>query len=152
MYCCLRDSLAALFLLFLCSVPIAYITVASDSVWPYLYISMRIGRFILAAAVGFWVRRRYYKVIYKNEPLRKKSVFVVAVCICVGVLLHITNISEKLYLSMFARIYSPVSNTDLLLAILCEQLFSGDLYWSILICIAIVCFRFRKQDNSEENS
>lgn len=97
--------------------------------------------------------------------LRNVCVAVVLVFLCtipvfygliVAGFLHFTGTSQHVYgvISGMLWIYHP-DKTPLPLAVVWEQLFSGDLYWVLLLCLAIVfcptlsAFRGRRKSPSQ---
>lgn len=138
----------AILSLFLISVPITYMSVVANNAWQYLYISMRAVRILLVFAIGYLFRKRYYSIISNNEFSRKKIMLFLVILIFISLLLHISGMSEKLYFSISSslRIFWVESKFNILKAVLWEQFFCGDFYYSILLCSFTLFSRLRKRD------
>lgn len=138
----IRRIFVALILLFLCSTPIFYLIIAkTDKI--SLYITVRSLRLLLAILIGYKIRRENLGIYSNNEPQRKKSASLTLGIICISILLHLVGITPRLYLTISHTIgIYGLRSIPLFLAILWEQLFSGDLYWSILLCLAMVFLKY----------
>lgn len=133
-------------LLFLCSIPILYFSIyfnstGTDKVLTSVYVIARILRFLVLIVISCVIRKSSREILVCHMLLRKKVMNFVFCLICVSIWLHVVNITPPLYytVSDMVGIYH-LENTPLLLSVLWEQLFSGDLYWSILLSLSIVFF------------
>lgn len=133
----LKKIFVSILLLFLCSIPVFFLMVSLDTN-AYIYMSARILRFLLVIVIGCFIRKRNQKIL-NTEMLKMKFDYLILGIIIISLLLHYTNITPSLYgsISYSIGVYN-LETTPLFLAVLWEQLFSGDLYWSILLCLSIV--------------
>lgn len=134
-------------MIFLCSVPVFYIIVSHDlkyaiKAFSYPYAITQLLRFIAVVIIACIIRTKYRSIFVQHDVQRKGFMNVIIFCICISILLHIGDITPHLYgvISAMLRIFEP-ETTPLFLTILWEQLFSGELYWSILLATTIVFFR-----------
>ncbi len=136
---------AALLALFLCSVPLFYAVIFSVGGWQP-YVAARVIRFLLAAGIGWRFRRKGLLLFGDWEPERKRALLFVSACIAVSLLLHVTGVTPGLYWTITSTLgmMGPRADGHIAPAVLWEQLFSGDLYWSILFCLAFILVGSRK--------
>ncbi len=143
-----RQVLASTFLkvllLFLLSVPVFYfIDVATskganDSI-VYLNLGLRALRFLLVGALCWLTGRKNKGLFLQNPEQCKKILKVFAAAIVLCLIFHFDG--------FFAHLYGKVSNmigvytnaeSHLFLSVLWEQLFNGDLLWSVLLCFPLL--------------
>lgn len=138
----------AMSFLFLCSVPIAWI--ATRSILGSII--LKVTRFLLVIIISFIVRKKSQGIFDQSNAKRGRYMRIIVGAICVSVYLHYTNITFKIYgiISHSLGIYRET--TSPLLSILWEQIFGGDLYWSILVSLAIVFFDFKCRINKRSSS
>ena len=136
---------AALLALFLCSVPLFYAVIFSVGGWQP-YVAARVIRFLLAAGIGWRFRRKGLLLFGDWEPERKRALLFVSACIAVSLLLHVTGVTPGVYWTITSTLgmMGPQADGHIAPAVLWEQLFSGDLYWSILFCLAFILVGSRK--------
>lgn len=137
--------------LFLCSIPIAWI--ATRSVLGSII--LKATRFLLVIIISFIIRKKSQGIFDQNKAKRDKYICIIIGAICVSVCLHYADITPKLYgtISYSIGIYSEA--TPPFLSILWEQIFAGDLFWSILVSLTIVFFDFKcliNKHGSSENA
>lgn len=139
--------LAMTVLLYLFSVPIAYIT--SFSMWG-TYILMFV-RLLLIINFSVIIHKKCQAVLFSNESKRKKCLRVFLACDILAICLHFSNATAKLYgtISAMFRIYS--SDTPVFLLIVWEQLLGRGLYWSILLSFTIVFFNWKQLFNKHDS-
>ncbi len=131
-------SVAMLFL-FLCSTPIAWIATCSGVLGSII---LKATRFLLVIIISFIIRKRSQSIFAQSRAKKDKYLYIIIGAICVSVCLHYMNITTTLYgtISHSIGIYSETMPP--FLSILWEQIFAGDLFWSILISLLIVFFDF----------
>ncbi len=142
----IRQVLASTFLkvllLFLLSVPVFYLIVAAQlkgadySLW---YVGLRVLRFLLVGALCWLTGRKNKGLFLQNPEQCKKILKVFAAAIVLCLIFHFDG--------FFAHLYGKVSNmigvytnaeSHLFLSVLWEQLFNGDLLWSVLLCFPLL--------------
>lgn len=135
--------LMAVVLLYLFSVPIAY--VVSFSMWGS-YVLMAV-RFLLIIAISVIIRKKCQTVICSNESKRKKFMSVFLACDIITLCLYFGNVTRKFYgtLSAIFRIYS--GDTPIFLLIAWEQLLGRGLFGSVLLSLTIVFFDYKRPVN-----
>lgn len=143
-YSILTQLFVALVSLFLCSTPVFYFIVslgATERYAPYIYMAARTLRLLAAVVLSLAIHKRNQKIFVHNDLLRKKFVHFTLGYICLSIWLHFGNVTPTLYstISHTIGIYN-LETTPLFLAVLWEQLFAGDLYWSILLGLLIVFY------------
>lgn len=139
---------AALLGVFLLSVPIAYWDVArarAGNEIGFLYLALRAARFLAALALGWALRKRNAAALAEREPACRRVTAVVAGCALLGVLPFLRDAGAQLYATVQfgCLLVPPVSALRLLVAVLWEQFFAGDLFWCALICTATVFTRIK---------
>lgn len=143
LYSILKKAILYTTILFLLTIPIFYMLIVCElngrSI-PNLYVSLRFLRLMLVLMPAFSIRKKNKDILFSNKETRKFTVFFLG-CIAVSILLHIENITPKLYrtISDTVGIYGH-SNVPLLFSVLWEQMLSGDLYWSLLLSLLIIFF------------
>ena len=142
----IRQVLASTFLkvllLFLLSVPVFYLIVAAQlkgadyGLW---YVGLRVLRFLLAGLLCWLTGRKNKGLFLQNPEQCKKILKVFAAAIVLCLIFHFDG--------FFAHLYGKVSNmigvytnaeSHLFLSVLWEQLFNGDLLWSVLLCFPLL--------------
>lgn len=142
----IRQVLASTFLkvllLFLLSVPVFYLIVASQlkgadySLW---YVGLRVLRFLLAGLLCWLIGRKNKGLFLQNPEQCRKILKVFAAAIVLCLIFHFDG--------FFAHLYGKVSNmigvytnaeSHLFLSVLWEQLFNGDLLWCMLLFLPIL--------------
>lgn len=139
-----RKTFIYVILLFLLTIPIFYILIFYEKQGKYilyLYIIFRFFRFILLVVLGCLIRNKNKNVILFHKKI---TVFFLG-CIFISIWLHLENITIKLYFTISHLIGIYSQGTPLFLAVLGEQLLSGDLYWGTLLCLTIVFFNLSPQ-------
>lgn len=143
----LMKMLVILLMLFLCSVPIFYLTVYYSIYSRDLsnvYIVARAIRFLAVILIGCIMRKRNQEILIQSGSFRKKLMNLILGLICVSIWLHYDNTTARLYHAVSDIVdISNLESTPLFLSVLWEQLFVGDFYWSILICLSIMLVTFR---------
>lgn len=137
--------LVAMLLLFVCSVPIARFAALSVSG----SIILKTIRLLLVIAISLIIRGKSREALDQNKSKRGMYVCIIIGFICASVCLHFSNATPWLYgvVSTSIGIYSE--RTPPFLTILWEQLFAGDLYWSILLSLVIVFFDVKRLVNKQ---
>lgn len=126
-------------ILFLCSTPIAWI--ATRSVLGSII--LKATRFLLVIIISFIIRKRSKSIFDQNIAKRDKYLYIIIGAICVSVCLHYANISTTIYGTISHSIGIYHETMPPFLSILWEQIFAGDLFWSILVSLLIVFFDFK---------
>lgn len=149
MFRVLRNVCAAVLLVFLCTIPVFYGLTAAGLPAGGIYapyIIARLLRFpLMILPIGLVARARNRDLLAQADGQKDRGVIFTLTCVCIGiaVFLHVSGTSQHIYgvISGMLWIYHP-DKTPLPLAVVWEQLFSGDLYWILLLCLAVV---FRPQ-------
>jgi len=131
--------------LFLISCPVAYLdllaTVAGKNI-PFSYLILRLIRFSLAVFIGYKLRVNNHAMIAQNEPMRKRVLIGIAAALLLAGVLIFTRFGETVYMTLTYRLgLSTPPKSMYFWAISWEQLFSGDLFWSILACVSVAFFK-----------
>lgn len=144
----LKKIVVIVLLVFLCSIPFVYAIVLLEmngSQSTHGYIVTRGIRLFLIAIVGLVVRKKNKKELSGIEAKKKLLMLCILGLICVSICLHVSHIPLKIYIATSHAIgIFDLNRVPLLISVLWEQLFAGDLYWSILLCLTIVFFPSRQ--------
>lgn len=148
---------AALLGVFLLSVPVAYWDVAcarAGNEIRFLYPALRAARFLAVLALGWTLRKRNAAALAEREPACRHVMAVVAGSALLGVLPFLRDAGAQLYATVQdgSLLVPPVSAFRLLLAVLWEQFFAGDLFWCALICTATVFAQMKIPRAADEPS
>ncbi len=109
---------------------------ADYSLW---YVGLRVLRFLLAGLLCWLIGRKNKGLFLQNPEQCKKILKVFAAAIVLCLIFHFDG--------FFAHLYGKVSNmigvytnaeSHLFLSVLWEQLFNGDLLWSVLLCFPLL--------------
>ena len=145
MFRILRNTCVAVLLVFLCTIPVFYgLIVASIDIHGiyYPYIIARLLRFpLLILTIGLITRRNNRDLLNQEDCQKDRDLIFKLTCIslCLAAYMYITGRYQHIYgvLSGMFWIFRP-DRTPLVLTCLWEQLFSGDLFWILLLSLAIV--------------
>ncbi len=113
------------------------ICAVGDHVW--LYIGVRALFFLLVALTAFSFRKNVQAVLSKNEPRRKMVMAALLLVAAVSFCLHAADITPRIFYTITYSL--SIYDLPLFWAFLWEELFLGDLYWSILLSLVILCAR-----------
>lgn len=144
----LVKTIVLIFVLFLVSTPVFYWIISSSANgrdFTYVYVTARSVRLIAALVMSYVIRKRHQEVLAQAVAQKKKLFNVLFCLICFSVFLRLHHTTSKLYsaISHMIGIYDS-DVTPLFLTVLWEQLFAGDLYWSILLGLSIVFFTHQR--------
>ena len=144
-----RTAIFRVALLFLCSLPVFYLDVSlslQGRGLPYLYAACRGLRFLTVVLIAWSIRQKSRDAL-RAEPKSARFTRILLGLLCVSLILHVMDITPKLYFSISSTLGIYGARTvPLFFAVLWEQLFSGDFYWGILICLSVVCFTAPKPE------
>lgn len=148
----LRNMFLSVLLLFLCSIPIFYLTVTAqlnaegskEIFYGNLYIALRGLRLLLAVLLGCFIRKKNQEILSYHEEKRKKFRNILLVWVGISVWLHIDGTTAHLYGTVSETLGIFQGKVPVFLAVVWEQMLAGDLYWSILLCLVILFVGYRK--------
>lgn len=143
-YKVLALSFFGILLLFLLSVPVFYFIIdgtqakiiSDNGLW---YVAARALRFLLAGGLCCLIRRKNKAILLEDKALGKKVLAAFGAAICLCLILHFHGFSAHLY-GTVSNMIGVYTNTEshLFLSVLWEQLFAGDLLWSLLLFLPIL--------------
>lgn len=108
---------------------------------PYAYILARVLRIVLGIALCWVIRNRTRKALTFITVRRIWLEVIILGILVVSIFLFLCGAGDKFYYTITDVIgLYPLSRAPVFLAILWEQLFSIDFFWSILLGIAILLF------------
>lgn len=126
----------AIGLFYLCTIPVFYVALHLE-LSGLFYMTVRIARFLVIAVITYVVCRRNQEEFSRH--MSKRSVAIAFPwLICAGLFLGLDDLYPKLYFTVSSSIGIYDQNAaPLFVALLWEQIFSGDLFWSTVLCVSI---------------
>lgn len=116
-----------------CAAPVVYAILLFMS--EDIYLLFRLIKFISMILIGFLFCRKREEIVSRDQVL--KSTALSLSLIFVSLWLEFQKIPHKFYLTVSSTIGIYNQGTPLFLTVLWEQIFSGDLYWSMILCPAL---------------
>ena len=146
-YNLLKSTIILILAVFLFSIPFFYAIIACN-LSGSIYVAVRVLRFAVVMILAIIIRINNHGVYTNHEQTWKKIRNLFLYVSGISILLHIDGIVYEIYmtLSVSLGIYNS-TKIPLFFQVLWEQLFSGDLYWNILLALTIVfCFPIPRKD------
>ena len=127
-------------LVFLCSTPIFCILIDHSrfgvtGALAFVVITVRVIRFFLAIALTYRVRKMISDL---DDTMRKRMLMVVLVLTLVCILLEMNKGLSKFYWGISDSLGIYENNMPFFLTVLWEQLFYGDMGWTLLLCFVLL--------------
>ena len=140
----LKQTILSVFLTFLISLPFFYvITWMDNDLTPFLYIGLRVVRFVVMLVLAVRLRKHYQDVPFKNWNVA------LLVLLAVGLAIHFSGFFQHnqlvVYLNLMNRFYEQQAIVPF---ITLEQLSYPDLYWGLLLGLEIVFFNHSMQQTA----
>lgn len=123
-------------ILFVCSTPFFYATIVLRI---DIYVTLRLIRFISSITIGFLFCRKREELIFARNQLSALTKICIGL-VLVSIWLHSENTIHKLCFTISSTIGIHSQGSPIFLRVLWEQLFTEDIYWSILLCLTIFLF------------